>query len=158
MSASPHASLLRPASVLGVALALAACGTEPGAAVVGPGASAPAVASSAAAAMAKLAKNLTGAQVRALLGPPAAIKEIKAAGVTGEAWSYPFRGTPEIRVVPVTTQDLPATNPVTGQAIHRTESVYQNQEVEMVDTLHLLMVGDRLIEWSTVRTEQKRFQ
>lgn len=158
MSASSHAWILRPVAILVVALALAACGTEPGVAGAGLGPANPLDANSAVAALAKLTKNLTGAQVRERLGPPAAIKEIKAAGVTGKAWSYPFRASPDVRMVPVATQELPATNPLTGQSITRTETVYQNQEFEIVDTLHLLIVDDRLIEWSTVRTEKKRFQ
>lgn len=120
----------------------------------GPATAAP----SASAVAAKLVKGMTGADVRRLLGAPAATKEIRAAGLVGEAWSYPFPASPEVRMVPIATQQLPATNPLTGQAITRTETVYQNQEFEVTDTVHLLIIAERLVEWSVVRTEKKRFQ
>jgi len=112
--------------------------------------------STALAASAKLAKGLTGAQVRDLLGAPAATKPLTTGGVNGQIWSYPFVST-DVRQVAVTTQELPAVNPLTGQNTTRTEPVYQNQTVETTDTLHLLMVEDRLVEWRVVRDEKRQF-
>ena len=60
-------------------------------------------------------------------------------------------------LVPVVTQEVPAPNPLTGQAITRSEPVDQNQSVEAIDTLHRRFVGDRLIEWTIVREEKKQF-
>jgi hypothetical protein len=112
--------------------------------------------SSAAAASAKLAKGLTGPQVRELLGAPAATKPLTTGGVNGQIWSYPFRAT-EVKLVAVGTQDVAAVNPLNGQNTSRTEPVYQNQTVDTTDTLHLLMVDDRLIEWRVVRDEKSQF-
>jgi outer membrane protein assembly factor BamE (lipoprotein component of BamABCDE complex) len=154
MSAFRHGWLARSVWLGGVVALLAGCANEAGQAAPGP---APA-ASSAVAAAGKLVKGLTGAQVRELLGAPTATKTYSAGATKGERWSYPFRGPTEVRLVPVATRELPATNPLTGQAITRFEPVYQNQQVEAVDTLHLLFVGDRLIEWTVVREEKKQFQ
>ena len=112
--------------------------------------------SSAMAASAKLAKGLTGVQVRALLGAPAATKPLTTAGVDGQIWSYPFVST-DVRQVAVTTQEIPAVNPLTGQNTTRTEPVYQDQTMETTDTLHLLMVDDQLIDWRVVRKEHSQF-
>ena len=120
--------------------------------------SGPLAGSPAATAFAKLIKNLPGAQVRELLGAPATTKPIAAGELEGEIWSYPFRGATDVRMVAVATQEVPAINPRTGQAITRSEPVYQNQTVEVTDVLHLLMVDDRLIEWRVVRDEKKQFQ
>ena len=119
----------------------------------------PALATSpAAGALAKLTKNLTKAQVRELLGAPASTKPIKTGEFEGEIWSYPFRGATEVNVVAVATRDIPAVNPRTGQSITVSEPVYQNQSVEVIDTLHLLLFGERLVEWRVVRDEKKQFQ
>jgi hypothetical protein len=112
----------------------------------------------AASATAKLMKNLSSAQVLELLGPPGNRKPFGATELQGEIWSYPFRGATDVRMVIIATQDVPAINPLTGQTTTRSEPVYQNQNVEVTDTLHLLLVDDRLIEWRVVRTEDKKFQ
>lgn len=114
--------------------------------------------STAAVAVAKLTKNLTSAQVRSLLGAPAAIKPLSANGARGETWSYTFSGVTGTRLVPIATQEVPATNPLTGQSINRLEPVYQNQDVQTVDTLYLLLINDALVEWRVVRDETKKFQ
>lgn len=156
---APLLTLRVATGCLTVAL-LAACASEPNPATPAatPVMGDRAAASSAAAAVAKLAKNLTGEQVRALLGPPVATKPISAGGVNGETWSYSFHAGTETRLIPVTTQDVPAVDPLSGQATTRAEAVYQNQDVEMIDTLSLLLVDDRLIEWRIVRGEKRRFQ
>jgi len=139
---------------------LAACATEsnPSAPVSPPPVSPALAVSPAAAAVAKLSKNLTGAQVIALLGPPATTKPLSSGGDRARIWSYPFRGTTEVHPVAVGTQEIPAMNPLTGRETTRSEPVYQNQTVDVTDTLHLLMLDDRLIEWSVVRDEKKQFQ
>lgn len=105
----------------------------------------------------KLAKGLTGDQVRELLGAPAETKPLIAGGTKSLIWSYPLRTINEVRLVAVATEEIPATNPLTGQSTTRTEPVYQNQSIDATDTLHLLMVGDRLIEWTVVRKENSHF-
>lgn len=112
----------------------------------------------ASAAAAKLARNLSGAQVRALLGSPANVKPLPNRGVKAENWSYAFAGSIDTRLVPISTQEVPAINPLTGQAITRTEPVYQNQDLQTVDTLHLLLINDQLVEWRVMRDEKKKFQ
>ncbi len=113
--------------------------------------------SPAAANFGKLAKGLTTAQVSGMFGPPATTKPLAAGGVHGEIWSYPLRTTEEARSVPFSTQEIPATNPLTGQSITRTETVYQNETVNLIDTLHLLIVDGRLVEWRIVREEKGQF-
>jgi hypothetical protein len=108
-------------------------------------------------AMAKLTKHLSGAQVRALLGPPATTQPIAAGGAQGETWSYPSPAGTEVRLIEVATQQVPAVDPFSGQTTTRAEPLYQNQSVDVTDTLHLLLVDDRLVEWRVVRDEQKRF-
>ena len=133
---------------------LAACASDGNSPV--PAAAPQSVSASAMAASAKLAKGLTGEQVRALLGAPATTKPIAAGGVTGQIWSYLFRST-DVRSVAVATQELPAVNPLTGKDTTRTEPIYKDQTVETTDTLHLLMVGDQLVEWRVVRDEKSQF-
>lgn len=152
--------LIRGATAGFAALLLAACANDSKPIVTADGAilTGPLATSAAAPALAKLTKNLTTLQVLELLGRPATTKPFTAAGVDGEIWAYPFRGAGDTRQVPVTTQELPAINPLTGVMTTRTESVYQNQTVDVTDTLHLLIVDGRLIEWSVVRNEKKQFQ
>ncbi len=149
------------ATVGGIATTLlAGCASDskPDTTAAGPPMSPQLAASPAAAAVAKLSRNLTGEQVIALIGPPAATKPITTGGLNARIWSYPFRGATDVRLVPVATQDVPAINPLTGRETTRTEPVYQNQTIEVTDTLHLLMVEDQLIEWRVVRDEKKDFQ
>ena len=115
-------------------------------------------ASPAGAAAAKLQKNLSAAEVRAALGVPASVKPIVVGEAKGENWSYPFTASVATHMVPVGTKDLPAVNPITGQSITRPEIIYQNQDTQIVDTLHLLLFDGRLIEWKIVRDEKKQFQ
>ena len=113
--------------------------------------------SPAAAAYGKLAKGLTGAQVRELLGAPAETRPLTAGGTKSQIWSYPLRTIDDVRQVAVSTEEIPAINPLTGQSTTRTEPVFQNQTFKATDTLHLLMVGDQLVEWSIVRKENSHF-
>jgi hypothetical protein len=153
------AGIVRVAAGCLAATLVAACATEsrPGASESTPPASPALAGSPAATAVAKLSKDLTGAQVMALLGPPATTKPLSTGGDRTKIWSYPFRGATEVRMVAVATQEVSATNPLTGQATTRSEPVYQNQTVDTIDTLHLLMVDDRLIEWRVVRDEKSQF-
>jgi hypothetical protein len=149
------------AAASGVALALlAGCASESKLPVTASGAvlSEKLAASPAASALTKLVKNLSGAQVLELIGPPTSTKPITAGELGGTIWSYRFPGTTETNMVIVATQNVPAVNPYTGQPMTRPEPVYQNMDVQKIDTLHLLMVDDRLVEWRVVRDEQKKFQ
>lgn len=112
----------------------------------------------AAATINKLTKGFTAAQVRELLGAPQTIKPLSSGAPNSLIWSYPVRTSTDVLSVPVSTQEVPAVNPVTGQEITRTEPVYQNRTTETVDTLHLLMVNDQLVEWRVVRNEKRQYQ
>jgi hypothetical protein len=148
------ASLVPPRAAAGAfaALLLAACATESNSS--SPAVNGQPVVSTAA--VARLAPGLTGAEVRALLGAPAATKPVSSGGANSLIWSYPLGTATEVRSVPVTTQEVPAFNPFSGTNTTRTETVYQNQTVLLIDTLHLLMVNDRLVEWRVVREEKSQ--
>ena len=153
-------SFLLTGATLVSAFLLASCASDAGSAAAASPATpgSPRAASPAGDAVAKLKKNLTAAEVRALLGAPASIKPIVVGEAKGENWSYLFNGPVTTRTVPVATQDVPAVNPLTGQSISRPEPVYQNQDVQLIDTLHLLLFDGRVIEWTIVRDEKKQFQ
>lgn len=154
-------SLLLAGTALLPALLLCACATtdsKPVDPVTAASLNAQLTASPAGAAAAKLAKNLTAAEVRTLLGAPVSIKPIAVGEAKGENWSYSFDGPIATHMQQVATQEVPAVNPITGRDITRPEPVFQNQDVQTIDTLHLLLFEGRLIEWKIVRDEKKRFQ
>ncbi len=106
----------------------------------------------------QLATGQTTAQVLDLFGAPDQKKPFSAAGITGEIWSYEMNATIEVHQFPVSTVDIPAINPFTGQATVRKEPVYQDQATRVVDQLHLLIIDGRLAQWSTTRKEDRDYK
>lgn len=131
---------------------LAGCAGTPGGAGPGPEANSKITP----AALGKIAKGLSGAQVRELLGNPATTKPLNAAGVAGQIWSYPLKTETEVLSIPMTTQDVPSFDPFSNRMTTRQEAVYRDQTVNTTDTLHLLLVDDRVIEWRVVRDQKSR--
>ena len=125
-----------------LALALAGCVAEPG----------PPVASDP---FAALQKNMSAAQVEALVGEPAEIKPFKAKGLACEIWVYRRKISETVQPLPIGTREVPATNPLTGQSITVTESIYENQFETVIETIELLMVEQRVIEWKRHRLTER---
>ena len=48
-------------------------------------------------------------------------------------------------------------SPITGRASEVPDTVYQNQTVSIAETLELLVIDDRLIEWKVKRDARSSF-
>jgi hypothetical protein len=103
---------------------------------------------------ASLEKNLPAAQVITLLGAPDATKPFSAAGLGGEVWTYRRKVSETVTQVPIRTTDIPYINPRTGQMDTRQEPVYENQYHFVIETVELLILDRRLIEWKRSRTTE----
>lgn len=141
---SPVLLLLGP---LLLGLALSGCNTETGA---GPAPGPPP------AAFAALQKGQTAAQVRALLGEPVESKPYPAGGLVGEVWVYHRKISERDQEVPIGSREVPVTNPLTGVTSMANEPVYATQTITVIETVELLMVEQRLIEWKSHRLPESR--
>lgn len=99
--------------------------------------------------------GLTGAEMQAILGSPESTKRLPSGGIV---WTYRYRVATDMKAVPISTIEVPAINPITGQPITRTEQVYENHATDLDVFLHLLFVGDRLVEWRFIRQKTGSFQ
>lgn len=107
---------------------------------------------------AALQKNLRAPQVKALVGEPDEIKPFMAEGPASEIWVYRRKLSEAVIQVPIGSRDVPATNPITGQPITITETVYENQLEIVVETIELLLIEQRLIEWKRARSAERAFR
>ena len=105
-----------------------------------------------------LQKNLSAAQVKALVGEPDEIRPFKADGLPSEVWVYRRKISETVLQVPIGSRNVPATNPITGQAITIIESVYENQLEMVIETVELLLIGQRVIEWKRSRSTERAFR
>ncbi|HVZ65515.1 MAG TPA: hypothetical protein VG936_13180 [Lacunisphaera sp.] len=99
--------------------------------------------------------GLTGAEMQAILGSPESTKRLPSGGTV---WTYRYRVATDVKAVPISTVEVPAINPITGQPITRTEQVYENHATDFDVFLHLLLVDDRLVEWRFIRQKTGSFQ
>ena len=130
-------------------LALAGCSTGP---------VSPSAAKAPPDAFAALQKDLTAAQVKALLGEPAGIKPFKAEVPASEIWVYRRKISQQDREVPIGSQEIPRMNPLTGQMGTVNEPVYETQTLTVIETIELLMIEQRLIGWKYRRLTEPRLQ
>lgn len=103
----------------------------------------------------KFKRGLHGDEMKAMLGPPETTKTLPSGGVV---WTYRYRVATDMKAVPISTIEVPAINPITGQPITRTEQVYENHATDLDVFLHLLFVDDQLIEWRFIRQKTGSFQ
>ena len=92
-------------------------------------------------------KGMTAEQVRALVGKPEQIKPFKDGELHSEVWVYQRVISEEARMVAVTTQEIPVTNPLTGQTSLVAEPVMSHEFIKVSEITELLMIDGRLIEW-----------
>ena len=107
---------------------------------------------------AALQKQMSAAQVRALVGAPAEIKPFKAEVPASEIWVYHRKVAQQDREVPIGSQEIPRMNHVTGQMGTANEPIYETQSFAIIETIELLMVEQRLIEWKSRRLTESRLQ
>ena len=112
-------------------LALAGCSAVPS----GPGAANP---------FELLALGMTTDQVRALVGAPHAVRPDPAGGAGDEFWHYRHKRDEVMRQVSISTRDVPAVNPLTGQDIIIKEPVMGNESTILYLDFELLIIDGRL--------------
>jgi hypothetical protein len=108
--------------------------------------------------LAALQKNLHATQVIALAGEPDEIKPIKAAALPSEVWVYRRKISEAVLQAPIGTRAVPATNPITGQPITITETIYENQLEIVTETIELLLIEQRVFEWKRSRSTERAFR
>ncbi len=105
-----------------------------------------------------LKKGLTGAQVTALLGAPAAVKPQKAEGVAAEIWTYTRSTRAGARQVSTGTRDVPYVDPITGVMRNLQEPIFEMQATYVIETTELLMLSGVLAEWKQQVRVDRQFQ
>lgn len=92
-----------------------------------------------------LTKGMTATQVRAALGKPDEVRPMASTNYTAEVWTYRRTIVVDVGYVPMQTQDLPATNPMTGQPITVQNPVYTQETKKVAEELQLLLVDGQLV-------------
>ena len=103
-----------------------------------------------------ITKGMSAAEVRALVGKPHGIKADKADGTEAEIWLYQQILDKVVRQVHMSTRDVPAVNPITGQSIIIQEPVMSDEVTTLYQDIELQMADDHVMEISRrQRVERK---
>lgn len=105
-----------------------------------------------------LQKHMGAMQVKALAGEPDEIRPSRSAGLSSEVWVYRRKISETVVQVPIGSRDVPATNPITGQPISISETIYENQLEIVTETIELLLIEQRVIEWKRSRSTERAFR
>jgi hypothetical protein len=106
---------------------------------------------------AALKKDLSAEQVIALLGVPDSTKPFGAPTPAAEVWTYRRKLSESVSLVAIQTTEMPLMNPRTGQMGTVMEPVYQHQTITEIETVELLLVERRLVEWKRRRSTESAF-
>jgi hypothetical protein len=99
-------------------------------------------------AFAVVARGMTAAEVRTLLGEPRDLNPYTVGGTNGETWIYERKIDETIRQVPISSRDVPRFNPFTLQTEIIQEPVMGEEFTTLFEHLELMLVGDRVIDIS----------
>jgi hypothetical protein len=155
MTANAPTSIRSASIAMGcVASVLAGCAATPApAARPNPAA----VANAPAKAFEALWKGMTAAAVRELVGEPAETRPFNAGGLDGQVWVYHRTVSDTTNLVAVGTQEVPSIASGPAKLIGTQEPIYQSETVVVAETIELLMIDDRLIEWKQSRQAKRSF-
>lgn len=150
---------MRPVALLTllalVSVLAAGCATAPSA---GSPASAPAAKSDQderRAAVAKLKKGMTAAQVRALLGAPDQVVPQQTAVGAVDAWIYRTKYTAGSRHIQTGSESYVRPNPLTGANETVVEPIMGVENTYVTEEHVLVMRKGRLFEWKSVAGQSK---
>lgn len=105
-----------------------------------------------------LVHGMSEAQVRQLLGEPRSVRAATKLGPGASVWIYRIGATEGVTQVPVSMEDVPSYNPLTGQPTIRQEPVYRNQHVTTYRTLELLFLDGLLAKRTTGQEVERWFE
>lgn len=105
----------------------------------------------------KLAKGLTAAQIKALLGEPHEIKPFAAKGLISEIWIYQRSRPGKSRQVVARMQEIPYVDPLTGNMRTIQEPVYEHESTTINETFELLMFSGSLASWKQHQETDRSF-
>ena len=102
--------------------------------------------------------NMTAEQVRALLGQPAVVRPMASPQGSAEVWIYRRAISAGVNLVATQTQEIPATNPLTGQQTTMPEPVYSQESRTVEQELQLLMYDGKLVRWKRADHTKRDYQ
>jgi hypothetical protein len=105
-----------------------------------------------------LTVNMTAEQVRALLGQPAVVRPRVSPQGPAEVWIYRRAVSEGVDLVATGTQEIPATNPLTGQQTTVLEPVYSQESRTVEKELQLLLFDGRLVTWKRADRTKREYQ
>ena len=105
-----------------------------------------------------LTVNMTAEQVRALLGQPVVVRPMNSAQGSAEVWIYRRAVSGGVDLVATGTQEIPATNPLTGQQTTVLEPVYSQESRTVEQELQLLMYDGKLVSWKRADRTKRDYQ
>ncbi|HWA25776.1 MAG TPA: hypothetical protein VG734_08955 [Lacunisphaera sp.] len=99
---------------------------------------------------------MNAGEVQALVGKPQAVSASGADGAEGATWHYLRRVDEVVRKVSLTTREVPAVNPLTGQSIIINEPVMSDEITTLYEDVDVQMAGERVVEISRRQRTERR--
>jgi len=103
----------------------------------------------------RLTIGMSAEEVHALLGKPHAITPVRQ---DGETWHYLRKVDEVVRRVSLTTREVPAVNPITGQSIIIQEPVMSDAFTTLYEDIDLLLAEGRIVEISRRQRIEEKIQ
>lgn len=105
----------------------------------------------------RLKEGLTEAEVRQLVGEPGAIRPFVSNKIESLVWIYEHKIDEVVEQIPIGTREIPLMNPLTGVMGTTKETIFANEHREAIETVEVLLLGQRVIAVKrSVRVEKRR--
>jgi hypothetical protein len=103
-----------------------------------------------------LYRNMTGQQVRSVLGQPVRVAPMEAPEGAAEVWTFRRSVVTGTREVQTGVRDVPWMDPVSGESRMLQEPVYGLETTFATEEIELLIFEDRLLDWKRKWVDSRR--
>jgi len=104
-----------------------------------------------------LQKGMTADAVRATVGEPMTIEPFPSQAVKSEVWVYRHTVGTTTTQEATSVRQVETVNPITGEMGTTPQAALQTVVIDITDTVKLLMIEGRLVEWKTSREASRHF-